>query len=441
MLYNISPMARKGKEHKCTKWKNDAQDASAADLQMLQMLDRLAQNHHALSGAIADARTAQGNLNELRARLSAKRQRLQQLQKELTRTEKAIISDEASADGLSLMKLHHSQHVAGMCAAFGDAVKLLLNAPVPDRLKDALRLEIASLQQCKEATYPAAIQRIMTIVHWLREQCEMRVAPTDPFVIPEEPEDTTPEIVIPPPSPEKPSPKKTTPPQDADIEHIPVVKAASVPPLKTAKPQTREHREQLRVQISWMIRRNMPEILHIEQQSFKNPWTEEDFLKCLRQRNHIGMVAEHGEKVISFMIYELHNAKLHILDFAVHPDNRDRGIGRQMVAKLIGKLSSHYWTRITLDIRETNTGGQLFFRKQGFLARKVLPNYYEDTGEDAFLMEYRMPGTEDELDGEGLQSVNRITPYLDEQPEPPPPLEEPKPPDGDDDDPMEPVRK
>ena len=31
------------------------------------------------------------------------------------------------------------------------------------------------------------------------------------------------------------------------------------------------------------------------------------------------MVAEQGEKVVGFMIYELHKAKLHILNFAVHP--------------------------------------------------------------------------------------------------------------------------
>src|SRR5204862_6467086 len=72
----------------------------------------------------------------------------------------------------------------------------------------------------------------------------------------------------------------------------------------------RTEKEQVRVHIRWMIRRDMPEVLHTEQQSFEFAWTEEDFLRCLRQRNCIGMVAEHGEKVVGFMIYELHKAKL-----------------------------------------------------------------------------------------------------------------------------------
>ncbi len=167
-------------------------------------------------------------------------------------------------------------------------------------------------------------------------------------------------------------------------------------------------KEQVRVHIRWMIRRDMPEVLHTEQQSFDYPWTEEDFLRCLRQRNCIGMVAEQGEKVVGFMIYELHKAKLHIMNFAVHPAYRRGGVGAQMVAKLISKLSSHRRTRITLEVRETNLTAQLFFRKQEFKATKVLRSYYEDSGEDAFLMEYRFA---DAAGDDPEETVNRIAQY------------------------------
>ena len=131
----------------------------------------------------------------------------------------------------------------------------------------------------------------------------------------------------------------------------------------------RTEKEQVRVHIRWMIRRDMPEVLQTEQESFEFAWTEEDFLRCLRQRNCIGMVAEQGEKVVGFMIYELHKAKLHILNFAVHPACRRSGVGAQMVAKLISKLSSHRRTRITLEVRETNLAAQLFFRTQELQGR------------------------------------------------------------------------
>jgi ribosomal-protein-alanine N-acetyltransferase len=172
----------------------------------------------------------------------------------------------------------------------------------------------------------------------------------------------------------------------------------------------RTERELLRVHIRWMIRRDMPEVLLTEQQSFDYPWSEEDFLRCLRQRNCIGMVAEQGERVVGFMIYELHKTKLHILNFAVHPAYRRQRVGSQMVAKLVGKLSSHRRTRITLEVRETNLAAQLFFRSQSFLALRVLRAYYEDTGEDAYQMQYRIAA---EASEEADEAANPIPQYED----------------------------
>ncbi|HMB06550.1 MAG TPA: ribosomal protein S18-alanine N-acetyltransferase [Isosphaeraceae bacterium] len=161
---------------------------------------------------------------------------------------------------------------------------------------------------------------------------------------------------------------------------------------------------QVRVHIRWMIRRDMPEVLAIEHASFEYPWCEEEFLRVLRQRNCIGMVAECGERVVGFMIYELHKNKLHVLDFAVHPDTRRQGVGLQMVAKLVGKLSNHRRTRIVLSVRETNLPAQLFYRIQGFRALEVVREYYQDTGEDAYTMVYML----DESVLEDPVSTNRI---------------------------------
>ncbi len=69
-------------------------------------------------------------------------------------------------------------------------------------------------------------------------------------------------------------------------------------------------KQDLRVHIRWMIRRDMPEILGIEDRSFEFPWLEEDFIRCLRQRNCIGMVAEHDDRIVGFMIYELHKNRI-----------------------------------------------------------------------------------------------------------------------------------
>lgn len=159
---------------------------------------------------------------------------------------------------------------------------------------------------------------------------------------------------------------------------------------------------QLRVHIRWMIRRDMPEVLEIERQSFEFPWSEEDFVRSLRQRNCIGMVAEQGERVVAFMIYELHKTRLHILNFAVSPMVRRQGVGQQMLEKLVSKLSSQRRTRISLEVRETNLDAQLFFREGGFRATRVMRDFYDDSTEDAYLMQFH------HQDAEERRADNRI---------------------------------
>ena len=164
------------------------------------------------------------------------------------------------------------------------------------------------------------------------------------------------------------------------------------------------HKQRVSVHIRWMIRRDMPEVLAIEGQGFEFPWSEDDFIRCLRQRNCIGMVAERDERIVGFMIYELHKNRLHILNFAVHEEFRRAGVGSQMAVKLIGKLSPQRRSRILLEVRETNLAAQLFFREIGFRAISLLRDFYDDTTEDAYLMEFHY-----DADAPAVQQGERIT--------------------------------
>jgi ribosomal-protein-alanine N-acetyltransferase len=178
------------------------------------------------------------------------------------------------------------------------------------------------------------------------------------------------------------------------------------PPGRTWKEaiMSTHEKQKVGVHIRWMIRRDMPEVLGIESKSFEFPWSEDDFVNCLRQRNCIGMVAEHDERVVGFMIYELHKSRLHIINFAVIRAYRRRGVGSQMLQKLIGKLSHQRRNKILLEVRETNLQAQLFFKNNQFRAVSVLRDFYDDTPEDAYLMQFVH-----QTAVSGYVPVNRIT--------------------------------
>lgn len=146
---------------------------------------------------------------------------------------------------------------------------------------------------------------------------------------------------------------------------------------------------QKRIHIRWMIRRDMPAVIAIETDSFANGWSDNDFIRCLRQRNCIVMVAEVGDRVIGYMVYELHKGRLHLLNLAVASDYRRSGAGERMIKKLIGKLSAERRIRIMVEVRETNLEAQQFFKSLGFKAIAILKDFYENSDEDAYLMQYR----------------------------------------------------
>lgn len=156
-----------------------------------------------------------------------------------------------------------------------------------------------------------------------------------------------------------------------------------------------ELEEALDIHVRWMIRRDMPEVLSVEREAFEFSWSEEDFTRCLRQRNCIGMVAEMADSVVAFMIYELHRTRLHVLNFAVRRSHRRLGIGTQMLEKLAAKLSPERRNRIVLEVRERNLPAQIFFRSLGYRATSVLKDFYEDTTEDAYLMQYSLQAAQE----------------------------------------------
>lgn len=124
--------------------------------------------------------------------------------------------------------------------------------------------------------------------------------------------------------------------------------------------------------IRWMIRRDMPEVLAIEEASFRYPWIEADFISCLRQRNCIGMVAEHDEQIIGYMLYELFTHRIDLLNIAVRLDSRRQGVGSRLLAKLKSKLGGQRRRKIIADVWEDNLEAQLFFKRQGFLATEIV---------------------------------------------------------------------
>lgn len=141
----------------------------------------------------------------------------------------------------------------------------------------------------------------------------------------------------------------------------------------------------------WMIRSDLNAVMEIENLCFEFPWKKEDFLACLGQRNCIGIVAEIDRVVAGYMLYEINDGFIRLLNIAVHPRMVRLGVGQSLINRLQSKLDSVRWHRITAQVRETNLDAQLFLRKMGFRVIAIQEDQFEETDEQAYLFQYRRP--------------------------------------------------
>lgn len=132
-----------------------------------------------------------------------------------------------------------------------------------------------------------------------------------------------------------------------------------------------------------MIRRDLPEVLEIENLCFPQPWQEHHFVDVLRQRNVIGSVCEtpkvkgRGDDVVGYAIYELNKRNLFLHSMAVHPSCWRRGIGTAMMSRLLGKLSLDRRTEMIVFTSAANCRSHLFLKSLGFRCTQIIEDDYE----------------------------------------------------------------
>jgi len=126
-----------------------------------------------------------------------------------------------------------------------------------------------------------------------------------------------------------------------------------------------DQKQEVRVHIRWMIRRDMPEVPGHRRREFRVPLARRRFhpLPAAAQLHRDGRRARRPGR--GFMIYELHRTRIHVLKLCRgrspsslrhrQPDDR----------QLAAKLSSQRRSRIVLEVRETNLAAQVFFRETG----------------------------------------------------------------------------
>lgn len=119
--------------------------------------------------------------------------------------------------------------------------------------------------------------------------------------------------------------------------------------------------------IRWMIRRDMPSVMEIENNSFlDDKFDEDEFLYYLKKRQVIGIVAESGDHVIGHALYWLKAERVEIIKMAVHADWRRKHVGVAMMRKIIKDMFGTKRVRVLFPVPAINVICNDFLRAMGF---------------------------------------------------------------------------
>jgi ribosomal-protein-alanine N-acetyltransferase len=126
----------------------------------------------------------------------------------------------------------------------------------------------------------------------------------------------------------------------------------------------------------------------IESVAHPTPWTRAIFENELElDWSNMWLVRDpDADRSIGFLVFWTIHDEIHILNVAVHPDYRRRGIATEMIAKLEGRAVEFGFAFITLEVREHNTPAIQLYESMGFEVTGRREEYYADTGEAALLM-------------------------------------------------------
>ena len=138
--------------------------------------------------------------------------------------------------------------------------------------------------------------------------------------------------------------------------------------------------------ITKMSSEHVPQIALLEKLCFHDPWSENSIASELNNSLSLWLVALDGESVVGYVGSQTVLGWTDMMNVAVHPDYRRKGIAEQLVCSLENELKNRESTCLTLEVRVSNEPAKSLYDKLGFVEVGRRKNYYRNPREDALIM-------------------------------------------------------
>jgi ribosomal-protein-alanine N-acetyltransferase len=142
------------------------------------------------------------------------------------------------------------------------------------------------------------------------------------------------------------------------------------------------------IELRRLTLRDLPAIETIERRSYRTPWSRSMFAGELAKSTSISLGAFDGESdaLLGYLVISRYVDAWHVMNVAVDPDFRGRGIAAALLDRLFELTSGEGRRGYTLEVRVSNERAIRLYERMGFNPRGIRRGYYTDDREDALIM-------------------------------------------------------
>lgn len=131
---------------------------------------------------------------------------------------------------------------------------------------------------------------------------------------------------------------------------------------------------------------HVQQVAELEKLCFDDPWSERSIAGELENELAYWLVCVEDGSVLGYIGSQTVMDETDMMNVAVHPNARRRGIAECLISVLIGRLKEQGSHCITLEVRASNDAAIRLYEKLGFHQVGRRPGYYRSPKEDALIM-------------------------------------------------------
>ena len=131
---------------------------------------------------------------------------------------------------------------------------------------------------------------------------------------------------------------------------------------------------------------HVSQVAELEKLCFSAPWSERSIASELESDYSYWLVAVEDDRVAGYVGSQSCLPESDVMNVAVYPQYRGRGIGEQLMRRLMEDLREQGMESLTLEVRAGNEPAIRLYEKLGFLQVGLRPRYYVNPTEDALIL-------------------------------------------------------